>query len=76
MDDDNEKVVVDFLLPTESEAIPDVVKVAVAMPRLGKCSSCSCKKYFLANELYGDAAKGIPASRMYECADCGTYRLG
>lgn len=74
--DDNERITVDFVFPPEGEAIPDPVKLAAASPHLGKCSGCGGKKYFLANEMSGDEIKGVPASRMYECADCGTYRLG
>jgi len=70
------RVVVDFVFPAESESIPDAVKRAAGAPLLGKCSACGGKQYVLANELHGEPAQGIPASRMYECMDCGTYRLG
>jgi len=80
------KLTVDFILPeTEltatpikapaSAVSPAVVDASLAKVKLGKCS-CGADDYLLASEMVSDSAKGIPASRMYECVACGTYRLG
>lgn len=71
--DDNKNVVVDFVFPSEYEPSPER-KPAAGVPKLGKCTGCGGQKYHLASELRREG--GIPASRMFECADCGTYRLG
>jgi len=72
--DDNKNLFVDFVMSPESEAQVEPA-IAAGLTHLGKCS-CGGDKFVLASELDSDTIKGIPASRMYECMDCGTYRLG
>jgi hypothetical protein len=75
--DRDEPVTVDFVFPPESGAITEPASVfEERAPRLSKCTGCGGQKYILASKMGADAVKGVPASRMYECADCGTYRLG
>jgi hypothetical protein len=74
--DSNEPIAVDFIFPPESGAIPETKVHAESTHHLSKCTGCGGGNYVLANEMGADVIKGIPASRMYECADCGTYRLG
>jgi hypothetical protein len=37
---------------------------------------CGSERAALVSEMKADSIKGMPASRMYECLDCGEYRLG
>jgi len=74
---DNEGLAVDFVFPAGSEEV--IVETAPYIsPRrngLGKCG-CGGFTYTLANEMKSDKRNGLPASRMYECTNCGKYRLG
>lgn len=74
--DDSEKMVVDFVLPAEFETVGETSTQGARASRPGKCTACGGNSHTLVSKMGGDAAKGIPASHMYECADCGTYRLG
>jgi hypothetical protein len=66
-------MVLDFVFPVEHEEPKD--NAPAAGVRLSKCS-CGANHYALASEMPADSANGLPASRMYECMACGTYRLG
>jgi hypothetical protein len=72
----SEQLVVDFIFSTEAEQAVVEMKPRHGVSRLVKCADCGGENYILASELNGDEAKGIPASRMYECIACGEYRLG
>ncbi len=74
--DDNERITIDFVFPAESEGLIEPRKPTAAERNLGRCTGCGGEKYILANEMSGNKLKGVRPSRMYECADCGTYRLG
>lgn len=66
---------VEFIFPAEPEAAVVAASVAAGVPRLSKCS-CGCQQFVLANQMFADPVRGVPASRMYECMGCGEYRLG
>jgi hypothetical protein len=74
--DENESIAVDFVFPVESEPTIEQPVQTVKSERLGKCTGCGHENYILASQLGGDVSRGIPASRMFECSACGTYRLG
>ena len=74
--DETDRVIVDFVFPQEAEAEKPKAKHKENPPKLGKCTNCGGEKYALASQMGGDPARGIPASRMFECIECGTYRLG
>jgi hypothetical protein len=70
---DNEGLAVDFVFPAGNEGTAQN-----RSPRrngLGRCH-CGSDRYTLANEMKADKQSGMPASRMYECTNCGKYRLG
>jgi hypothetical protein len=69
MDQPANELIVEFLLP------PEAAGQATLKPLKLSCD-CGSRQFALANELLPDIARGIPASRMYECLDCGRYRLG
>jgi hypothetical protein len=73
---DTKWVTVDFVFPEKSEGPDEAKKFAVISHPLGRCPGCGGERYTLASEMGGDRTRGIPASRMFECLDCGTYRLG
>jgi hypothetical protein len=72
--DEIEKVIVEFVIPVESEAVPAIARKRQPEPHLGKCQ-CGSDEFVLASEMLADTIKGIPASRMYECRACGEYQL-
>jgi hypothetical protein len=72
----NGQMVVDFIFSADAEQAAVEMKPMHGVSRLGKCTGCGGENYILASELNSDEVKGIPASRMYECTACGTYRLG
>lgn len=74
--DRDDPVTVDFVFPMESEGLIEPRKPVAGVSHLGRCTGCGGEKYILANEMSGNKVKGVRPSRMYECADCGTYRLG
>jgi DNA-directed RNA polymerase subunit M/transcription elongation factor TFIIS len=74
--DEHQSLAVEFILPAEPESAVPEEKSSAGMPRLARCLACGGEKYILASELRRDRSKGIPASRMFECIDCGNYRLG
>ena len=73
--DDYGMISVEFVLPVEPEIAMEYAAPTAGVPTLGKCS-CGGDHYVLANEMRADVIEGIPASRMFECMKCGTYRLG
>ncbi len=65
--------------PAATDAVAPTLQVPED-PRLGKCV-CGSERFVLVNELKVNErdepdAGGIRVSRMYECAQCGEYRLG
>jgi hypothetical protein len=68
MDNSANDLIVEFLLPS--------VAAGQATGHLKLSCDCGSRQFALANEMLPDIARGIPASRMYECLDCGRYRLG
>lgn len=73
------KVTEEADMPAANEAAAPALPVRES-PHLGKCE-CGSERFVLVNELSVNErdepdAGGIRVSRMYECAQCGEYRLG
>lgn len=68
---EQKRLAIDFIFPPEYRE--ETRAQAAPRLRLGACV-CGADTYVLANEMR--SGNGMPSSRMYECTNCGNYRLG